>query len=698
MSMPRSSSLSKWRSRLHTPLLLAVLLLLSCSNASQDKELRAFSSYAVTPLDEDDKLDVKWADYLASHLEKRGAVAGLVGSQPGEDALLLRVDLDPSLKEGFSWQWSRGGVLTLRARDQERMLWLQYQAISSIGKADIRFEVGDIPPPSVAIADDGEGDFPFEYRSIYSPSNRNEDLMPILGCGNIDYDWALWGHNLGKALGENLPDDAFALVDGARDHDQFCFSSPEIYGRLEHFVIDQYGEGAADDGQRFAIMPNDNAVVCGCERCKKLGNTAVSASPAVSALIERLARRFPHHLFFTSSYASVKEPPSKTMPANVGVLISAMDLPMANPLPDRAREDFSRLVKRWRQTVDRVYVWDYMRNFDDYLTPYPLLSAVRGRLQLYRELGVRGVVFNGSGEDYATFDDMQTFAVAALMLRPDCEVEPLVEAYFDKYFPKSGPQLADYYLQLERSARTLPFYGGIADMAAAGLDPAGFMKFFNALDKASKTIKGDERKRLNKLLTGLNFTVLELQRSPLVRPDKELVATSLENLGGHSYFPDMAQYREAKGSLKDYLAYYAAHPSFVGRPVGLSCANVPQLTDGYVGSPYDYHTNWRVSPSPVDTVRLTCEKPSGSLRVSFLHASRWHIYQPSSVTLWQDGRQLAEARSPQPALNRKSEGFHRVTYTLPLTRVRADRPFELRVSRMEGRGKTTTACDEIEIR
>ena len=214
--MPRSSSLSKWRSRLHTPLLLAVLLLLSCSNASQDKELRAFSSYAVTPLDEDDKLDVKWADYLASHLEKRGAVAGLVGSQPGEDALLLRVDLDPSLKEGFSWQWSRGGVLTLRARDQERMLWLQYQAISSIGKADIRFEVGDIPPPSVAIADDGEGDFPFEYRSIYSPSNRNEDLMPILGCGNIDYDWALWGHNLGKALGENLPDDAFALVDGAR--------------------------------------------------------------------------------------------------------------------------------------------------------------------------------------------------------------------------------------------------------------------------------------------------------------------------------------------------------------------------------------------------------------------------------------------------------------------------------------------------
>ncbi|WP_025882177.1 hypothetical protein [Segatella baroniae] len=66
--------------------------------------------------------------------------------------------------------------------------------------------------------------------------------------------------------------------------------------------------------------------------------------------------------------------------------------------------------------------------------------------------------------------------------------------------------------------------------------------------------------------------------------------------------------------------------------------------------------------------------------------------------MWQDGRQLAEARSPQPALNRKSEGFHRVTYTLPLTRVRADRPFELRVSRMEGRGKTTTACDEIEIR
>ena len=36
-----------------------------------------------------------------------------------------------------------------------------------------------------------------------------------------------------------------------------------------------------------------------------------------------------------------------------------------------ATRKFAALVSRWHKVVGRVYVWDYMRNFDDYFTPYP---------------------------------------------------------------------------------------------------------------------------------------------------------------------------------------------------------------------------------------------------------------------------------------------------------------------------------------
>ncbi|MCO6026583.1 hypothetical protein NG821_12180, partial [Prevotella cerevisiae] len=39
----------------------------------------------------------------------------------------------------------------------------------------------------------------FEYGSIYSPT-CTPDFQKANGVGNIDYDWGLWGHNLGKAL------------------------------------------------------------------------------------------------------------------------------------------------------------------------------------------------------------------------------------------------------------------------------------------------------------------------------------------------------------------------------------------------------------------------------------------------------------------------------------------------------------------
>lgn len=702
MSMPLCSLHSKWRGRFYTLLLLMVFLLISCSNMRGEKVLSAYGLYAVIPFDDTDRLDVKWADYLASHLEKRTPTPELVTHLRSDDALEIRVDLNPELKAGFSWQWEGSDVLILRTRDQEQMLWLLYQVIASIGKADSRFDVADLPPASVAIAIDSQGDFPFEYRSIYSPSNRNADLMPILGSGNIDFDWGLWGHNLKKVLGTDLSDDAYALNGTIRDHDQYCFSSPELYTRLEQFILNDYGDGAKDGGSRFVIMPNDNAVVCQCDRCKALGNTETSAVPAVSDLIAKLARRFPSHLFFTSSYASVKEPPSKVMPKNVGVLISAMDLPMTSPLPSASEQAFRALVKRWQQTVNRVYVWDYMRNFDDYLTPYPLLTAVRERLQLYRRLGVRGVIFNGSGEDYASFDDMQTYAISSLMINPDFQPEPLMRTFFEKNYPKSAPVLISYYTSLEKSARQsgqpLPFYGGIADMVKSGFDPESFMGFFNELDKASKKIDGDERKQLNKLLTALNFTALELQRSPLVKRDAELVSNSLENLMGYKFFDEMVNYREAYGSLADYIAYYSAHKPVSDSTKPLTCTNAPELTDRYLGSPYDYHTNWRVSSAPTETFVLNAGKASGQLQVSFLHASVWHIYQPSSVSVWQNGRKVVEAKSPNPSLGQKSEGFHRVTFTLPLKKIKTGQPFELRVNRMEGQGKITTGCDEIELK
>jgi hypothetical protein len=93
----------------------------------------------------------------------------------------------------------------------------------------------------------------FEYGSIYSPS-CTPAFQKTWHVGNIDYDWGLWGHNLGKALGTGLSEKAFAFDGKVRNHSQFCFSSDQLYQRLVDFILNAYGDGTQSPS-RFVIMP-----------------------------------------------------------------------------------------------------------------------------------------------------------------------------------------------------------------------------------------------------------------------------------------------------------------------------------------------------------------------------------------------------------------------------------------------------------
>lgn len=678
--------------------MLFAAILISC-NMRGGNTLKAFTNYVILPQDNSDEQDKQWADYLSFQLHRRAKNATITTTKVGGDnELQITVHWDTSLDHNSEWNIS-DHHLTLQARSKEDMLWLLYQFISTIGQVDRRFDVSDLPPATIDIDTDGSSDAVFKYRSIYSPSNKNTDLMPIMGCGNIDYDWGLWGHNLGKVVG-SLPDNAYAFDGKSRNHDQYCFSSQALYDGIVKFILNDYGDGTKKGGTRFVIMPNDNDIVCQCPICKKTGNTITSATPAVSTLIEKLARRFPAHEFFTSSYASVIEPPSHKMPANVGVIISAIDLPFSSRFSTtKEAQAFSNLLNGWKDVVTSVYVWDYMRNFDDYLSPYPMLTIVQDRLKWYRKNGISGIIFNGSGEDYASFDDMQTFVLAALMINPETDIKTLVNNYYAKFYPKTGSLIAKYYLQLEQRAATsqhgIPIYGGIADEMATYLDPDSFNVFFTDLDKASKKITGDERQRVSKLLTGLNFTALEMMRTPKVKYDNEKVALYLENLQEAKGLKDMAHYREAFGDLDTYRSYYAAHRPFKAPYVGIHCINAPTMTDGYIGSAYDYHTNWTVTKTQDAVYKLSIDKSKGTLSIGCLDAERWHIYAPIAIELWQNGKKIATVTRPETIEPDADSKFRRMTYRLPFSGIKKELPVEIHIKAPSQPGRVTTACDEI---
>lgn len=682
--------------RLRTLLLGCIAFLTACHSAGGENRLKGYDHYAVQPADPTDPSDVQWADYLRNHLAKRlGANHHLVGTTPTDKSLTLVVDFEKAEQGDYAWQWN-DKRLTLSAGNKRAMLWLLYQTIENIGQVDKRIVADDLPLPSQDMQGDRRGTLPFEYASIYSPFHRNEDLFGVTGVGNLDFDWALWGHNLHKIIGDSLPDEIYAQVDGQPNKEQYCFSSEALYQCVETYILDQYGDGTKESA-RFVIMPNDNHIVCHCPKCQAAGNTATSATPAVAKMITRLAQRFPLHQFFTSYYATTAQVPDTKLPDNVGVLISAIDLPMMADLSKSSEaQAFNLLVHQWRTKVGRVYVWDYMRNFDDYLSPFPFLTAAKSRLNFFKEAGVSGVIYNGSGEDYAAFDPMQSSVLASLLLDPTLDISDRVTAELQRRYPETHQIIADYYLGLEARTQNdnqpLPFYGGIGDLVETYLDPEAFTSFFESLEKASKPLKGDERRELNRLLTALNFTRLQLLRLPQLGYDATKASIYIENLAGHTAFPDLSVFREAKGSLTSYMANYEARPAQIATSGAVKCVSYPELTDGYVGLPIDYHTNWFITPREQDvlTLEMQLQQPVGQLSISTLHAPLWGIYWPAKAELWQDGNCVGTSK-PLPAPQGE---FQQIDLQLPY-RGKRDTPYELRIHRAPRAGKNTMSFDEI---
>lgn len=687
---------------------LILSLCCACSRAGA-RRVSSYDHYWVKAADERVEADRKWADYLFNHLDRRTGSRSVALRQKSAQGTFLQivVHVDAKGKHDYSTVLD-GDVLRLIACDEDKMLWLIYQFLAS--GEDPRIEASDLPPAMIDIAH-AEGDFAFEYRGIYSPSNADPELMPVTASHHVDYDWGLWGHNLRRVFPGGVPEEALAWVDGQRDENQFCFSSELLFKAVEAYVTDNYGETG---GVRFAIMPNDNGAVCACKACTAAGNTRKVATPSVSRFIRRLAARFPHHLFFTSSYRTTEVPPAEPLPQNAGVIISAMDLPLQ---PDfagkRPAENFSRKVKEWRKVVSRIYVWDYMRNFDDYFTPYPCLGVLSERLRYFYSLGVKGLFYNGSGYDYASFDDLQTAALACMLINPDLPLESYTERYLKRFYPHASDILLPAYLSWERIVKErealLPFYGGIADAVSAWLDPVEFGAFCDRLDGCAKRTDGMERRRLNELLTALQFTRLELLRMPAGAYDERKADLYLESLYGYTAFSGMKNYREAFGSVQSYLEEWnilktenreSQNPL---KGIRLSCqpaedenaASLPVLTDGLYALPSDYHTGWFIASSR----RFVLQVPPGKisdgavLELSLLYAPAWHIFLPASVEVWQGEGKMASFGLPPVG---EKEVFSKQRVSCKLETVNPDIPVELRFMQVAA-ARASVACDEIKV-
>lgn len=603
----------------------------------------------------------------------------------------VAVGIREDLKGDYQVKYIPSGI-SLIAKDERTLVWLLYQFIKNEGKSDSAIAINDLPP-CIFPKKDTLATFPFEYRDIYTPSNQNHDITQLLGLHNIEVDWGLWGHQMENVLGtsgeknsslQNMDKELFAMVGGITKLHQLCFSSEKLYDLTVKYILEKYGDGSTYP-MRITIAPNDNSLVCMCRRCETVGNTPTNATPAVTRFIERLAERFPNHMFFTTAYSTTSALPNHKLPSNVGVLISAMDYPrITNSQQTPKAQEFFHKIEQWKAITDNVYIWDYICNFDDYYTPYPILLVMKERLVEYNRLGVKGVFLNGSGYFYSIMQEAYCFTLSQMMLSLDSDPLQLMKEYLDYSAPKLGQLfyevIENMEMHMQSIQKELPMYGGMSEIVDSYLREDYFLYIYNKFIEMKVNLdeftpKG--RAWYKKMRQGVAYTFMEIGRKnglgkngfaelvdgkyrakPVflqaldylrdVTDDDELYyLTTNENAS----MDHMDRINEEGVYLGDYqrecdrwLNKDSWNENLIlGIPLhitsGIWMTEETRLTDGVMGISQNYHWGWAMYNQEKLVITLPAEKIQDAhyIAMGFLNFEKHRMSPPAFVDIYVDG-------------------------------------------------------------
>ncbi|MBF01221.1 MAG: hypothetical protein CMP77_14780 [Flavobacterium sp.] len=555
----------------------------------------------------------------------------------------------------------------------------------------------------------------FEYREPYFPDNFNKEYRRRNMTQTLEEEWGLWGHNIGKAVPYN--EKMFAVIDGEINEEQYCFTSPELKDALAAYIKNNpAGTGA----QRYMIMPNDNMLVCQCDRCTAAGNTKNNASPAVFSLLNKLAKQFPDRQFFSTAYMTTQKSPDFKLEKNAGVMLSSMDFPKGVILGESDKKnEVEAAITGWKKVTDKIYLWDYAVNFDNYFEFYPTVSIAQKNLQFYKSRGVTGVFMHGSEDRYSAFSGVKCYLYAKLLQDTDTNIKRHASNYFSTLFPQSGRLLFDYYSKAEQlaaeSKKQHDIYGGMAQARKKYLDASGFDAFYDKIIHQYDTIQGEERKSLQPLLLAFTFQKLEMMRTSglkdggyanmqndkvLIKPETVKLLARLKQLKAET---GIEVYNETGATLTQYIEDWQQlldngyknllynKKVQVLSEMDEDYADIRMLNDGATGFT-DYYNNWMLFTKDALRVKADAAQVNGatSIVMNFLHDPRHKIYLPQRVVVAINNREyqttLPVAEDKKPAI---------VTVTIPIELKSGDTEVTIGVMKKQEYKNRSAATDEI---
>ncbi len=514
----------------------------------------------------------------------------------------------------------------------------------------------------------------FDFRRILFPGRKDKAYREWYKLEELD-EWGMFVHTFRHLIPPekyyNNHPEYFSLVNGRRLQDaQLCLSNPEVI----ELLITNLGEEIKKQPEKifWSVSQNDTYNYCECNNCEELYKKYNSYSGAYIQMSNQIARAFPNKQISTLAYQFTRSAPVNIKPdSNVNVMFCSIECNRSMPLADDERSAaFVKDLKNWSAITNNIFLWDYVVQFKNYLTPFPNFSVLQANIQLFKENGVEMMFEQGSGGNWSDLSELKQYLIAKLLWNPNLDVDSLAHHFIYTYYGEAADYIFQYYqltnreLQKHAKSEFLNIYGFPMDYTDSFLAPKLMIAYKELMDKAEmavadKSIYLDRVKRTRlpvdfayvDIAINNNYSempsIINTESTQEINP---IILELLHNLEDYSLSRKDIKVNERQFTLSAYKKYVinkleaqlkpnilldGAHLNLKTKysdlyPVG----GVKALNDQLFGS-LDYHHNWLGFHGEDMILDIDLLEPKGisEIQMNFLQAVNSWVFLPEVLEI-----------------------------------------------------------------
>ena len=327
----------------------------------------------------------------------------------------------------------------------------------------------------------------------------------------------------------------FSLRDGERKpYTQLCLSNPDVLELCRKGMLQVIKE--FPNYWVYSLSQNDNQNYCQCEKCTEIANRYGGQSGLLLWFVNQVAdvvkEHHPDKHISTFAYQYTRGVPTGITPRdNVVIRLCSIECCFGHPLDAcDHNKPFMEDIRKWKDVAGKLFIWDYVTNFRQYLAPFPNFNVLAPNIKTFIDHNVIGIYEEGQYQSTGgSFADLRAWVLNKLLWNPEQDTMALVDDFIGGYYGAAAPYVMKYFNLCHKQLKD----DTVLDIYYVENHPIfseEFLKRANELvDKACQAVENES----DELKYRVDLVRLQIKYLHLVREPHE----ALED-GTYDYFVD----------------------------------------------------------------------------------------------------------------------------------------------------------------